>query len=99
MPAEWIAAGVAVVVSLLLEVVPGLAEWWEEVAPTWKRLGWLVGCLVLPLVVLGLGCAGLDLGVSAPACNADGVLIALRLGFAAYFAGQATYGVKKAVSR
>jgi len=99
MTAEWIAAGVGVLVSLLLEVVPGLAGWWEGLVGTWKRLGWLVLCVVLPLVVMGAACLGLDLGVGAPACEANGVVEALKLGFTAYFAAQGTYATVGRVVR
>lgn len=93
MTAEWVAGAVAVVVSLLLEVVPGLAEQWNGLDGTYKRLAWLAGCLLIPLAIVGVGCAGLDLGVIAPACDADGFVEALTLGFTAYFAGQLAYAV------
>jgi len=91
--AEYVAAAVAVVVSLLLEVVPGLAEQWNSLDETTKRLAWLAGCLVIPLAIVGAGCAGLDLGVIAPGCDAEGVVEALKVGFAGYFAGQVAYMV------
>ena len=93
MSGEWIAGMVAVVVSLLLEVVPGLSDWWDGLEATWRRLIWLGGSLAVPLVVLGAGCAGIDLGVTAPACDGPGVVKALEMGFAAYFAAQATYAI------
>ena len=99
MTAEWIAAGVGVLVSLLLEVVPGLAGWWEGLDGTWKRLGWLVLSLVLPLAVVGAGCAGLELGVDGPACDVNGAVEALKLGFVAYFAAQGTYATVGRVVR
>jgi len=91
--AEVIAAVLAGLISVLLEVVPGLAAKWEKIDSTYKRLAWLIGCLVIPLAVLGAGCLGLDLGVIAPACDQQGAIEALKIGFAAYFAGQATYTV------
>ena len=99
MTGEWISAGVGVLISLLLEVVPGLAGWWEGLDGTWKRLGWLGLCLVLPLAVLGAGCAGLDLGVAGPACDVNGAVEALKLGFVAYFAAQGTYATVGRVVR
>ena len=93
MTAGWIWATVAAVVSLLLEVVPGLAKWWAGLDDTQRRLGWLIGCLAIPLVLVGAGCVGVDLGVVAPACDWQGVVEALKLGFAAYFAGQAMYAL------
>lgn len=97
--AEIIAAVLAGIMSLALEVVPGLAERWQTVSATWKRLIFLVGCLVIPLALVGLGCLGLSLGVKAPACGKDGVVMAIRLGFVAYFASQATYAVIGKVER
>lgn len=93
MTAEYVVAAVAVVVSLLLEVVPGLAEKWNTLDETYKRLAWLGGCLAIPLAIMGAGCAGLDLGVIAPSCDTQGVVAALKVGFAAYFASQVTYSV------
>lgn len=90
---ELIWAAAAMVISLLLEVVPGLAKWWAGLDETWRRLGWLVGCLVVPLVLVGAGCLGIDLGVVAPVCSWQGAVKALKLGFTAYFAGQGTYAL------
>jgi hypothetical protein len=91
--AEIVAAVVAAVISILLEVVPGLAAVWGKVDPTYKRLTWLIGCLLVPMVVLGAGCIGLALGVVAPACDKQGIIMALKIAFVAYFAGQATFAV------
>ena len=91
--AEIIAAVMAGIISLMLEVVPGLAEKWQTVGDTWKRLVFLVGCLLIPLALVGLGCAGITLGVKPPVCGKDGVVMAIRLGFVAYFASQAVYTV------
>lgn len=88
---EWVAAIVGVILSLALEVVPGLAERWQGLDSTWQRLAWLGGCVGVPLVVLGLGCVGVEVGVEGFVCGAAGVVAALRVGFAAYFAGQMTY--------
>lgn len=91
--AELVAAFVAAAISVVLEVVPGLAAAWDKVSPEYKRLAWLVGCLMVPMAVLGAGCLGLDLGAVPPACDRQGVVEALKVGFAAYFAGQATFAV------
>ncbi|HUW08360.1 MAG TPA: hypothetical protein VM537_01465 [Anaerolineae bacterium] len=91
--AEVVAAVVTAVISILLEVVPGLAKEWDKIDSTYKRLAWLIGCLVVPLAILGAGCLGLDLGVTAPACDKQGAVEALRVGFAAYFTGQVTFAV------
>ncbi|HUW45514.1 MAG TPA: hypothetical protein VMW50_06930 [Dehalococcoidia bacterium] len=88
-----IAAVMAGIISLLLEVVPGLAKKWETVEDTWKRLVFLVGCLVIPLALVGLGCLGLSLGVKPPVCGKDGVVMAIRLGFLAYYISQGTYAM------
>jgi len=88
-----IAAVMAGIISLALEVVPGLAEKWQTVGDTWKRLVFLVGCLLIPLALVGLGCAGISLGARAPGCDKAGVVMAIRLGFVAYVASQLTYVV------
>ncbi len=93
MTAEWILATLAAILSLALEVVPGLAAKWNGLDTTVKRLIWLGGCLGVPLVILAAGCAGLDLGVLAPTCCAEGVVESLQIGFAAFFASQVTYAV------
>ena len=90
---EVVAAVVTAVISILLEVVPGLAKEWGKIDSTYKRLAWLVGCLAVPMAVLGAGCLGLDLGVVAPACDKQGAVEAARIGFAAYFTGQVTFAV------
>jgi len=89
--AELIAAIVAAVISVFLEVVPGLAAKWDKIDSTYKQLIWLGGCLAVPLLVLGAGCLGLDLGVIAPACDKHGAVKAFRIGFAAYFTGQMAF--------
>ncbi|HUX76117.1 MAG TPA: hypothetical protein VMY40_05690 [Anaerolineae bacterium] len=91
--AEVVAAVVTAVISILLEVVPGLADKWGNIDSTYKRLAWLIGCLVVPLAILGAGCLGLDLGVVSPACDKQGAVEAFRVGFAAYFTGQVTFAV------
>ena len=91
--AEVVAAVVTAMISILLEVVPGLAKEWDKIDSTYKRLAWLIGCLVVPLAILGAGCLGLDLGVVAPACDKQGAVEAARIGFAAYFTGQVTFAV------
>lgn len=91
MTAEWILATLAAILSLALEVTPGLAVKWNVLDATVKRLIWLGGCLGVPLMILAAGCAGLDLGVLAPACCAEGVIESLQIGFAAFFGSQVTY--------
>ena len=87
---------VGIVFSVLFEVIPGLKDWWEALPDAPKRLGWLIACLAIPLILLALVCyAGLDLGVVIPDCGKDGIVQAILIGGSAYLGGQGAYAVQK----
>lgn len=96
MTALWVSGVVATLISLALDLVPGLSEKWAGFSDETKRWGWLVGCLVVPLAVVGLCCLGpCYLGV---ACTADGVASALAIGAAAYIPSQGSHAAVKSVA-
>jgi len=99
--AEVVAGIVAALISILLEVIPGLAAKWEKVDTTYKRLAWLIGCLAVPMAVLGAGCLGLDLGVIAPACDKQGAIEAVKIGCQVTYTvvGQAVRKARKTLQR
>jgi len=89
-----VSAIVGAIFSLAFEVIPGLREWWAKLTDTAKRLGWLIGCLGVPLVMLALVClANLNLGVVMPSCDVDGVVQVILIGGSAYLGGQGAYAV------
>ena len=91
---SFVSGLVGAILSVLLEIVPGLNGWWAAQSDTTKRLGWLIGCLGIPLVMLGLVClAGVDLGVVMPECGKDGVVQVILIGGSAYLGGQGSYAV------
>lgn len=88
-----VAAILGILVSLALESVPGLREWW---AP-WpgKRLAWLAGCLLVPLVWVGLAYLGAPVGFAPIGPFIwDGLYVVLSAAFAAYYAGQGTFAAQ-----
>ena len=88
---------VGAIISLLLQVVPGLNTWWAAQTDTVKRLGWLIGCLLIPVLMMVLVCvANVDLGVVMPGCDKDGWVQVILIGGSAYLGGQGTYAVQKA---
>jgi len=92
MTSKLVSITVGAILSIALEIVPGLSSLWENWA--YKRAAWLVGCLVVPLAMMGLCYAGAPVGFE---CSGpfiwDGLWAALSAAFAAYFAGQMTYSL------
>jgi len=87
-----IATIVGVVVSFLVEVIPGFKLWWSEFA--WKRLALLGLFLVVPEVWWALACytkigvpgTGLD-------CDVNGAIMALVVGFIGFMSSQGTFKI------
>ena len=91
MTAELITAVVGAIISVLLEVVPGLKDVWGTLR--WKPLimlgiSVLVGAGMWALVCL----AGIDIGTVVD-CSKQGVVGALYFGLISFMANQATYAV------
>lgn len=82
-------AGLAgVVISLAFSYVPGLSGWFDQQAPTTKRLV-VVGVLALCAGGVYAGaCWGL---LSWPACGSAGMVEIVKLFIAAAIANQATF--------
>jgi hypothetical protein len=87
---EIVAAVLGAVLSIVLQVVPGLDVLWNDWK--YKRATWLGGCLLIPLIIVGLVYAGAPLGIQLPGPFIwDGLITAIRAGLAAYFMSQVTY--------
>lgn len=90
MSSEFISAGAGVALSLALTYVPGLKERWNALAGDKKRAV-LAGLLMLiALMSLALGCAGLFSDYSAE-CSRSGLETVLGSLFAALSTSQAAY--------
>ena len=89
MTAEWIALVVGAIVSVALEVVPGLKEKWTNWE--WKRMSLFVLFIGVPLVSVMLIClAGFELPFVVD-CSQQGYLDAIVLGFVAFISNQGTF--------
>jgi hypothetical protein len=89
MTAVWVSGVVALVFSLAFDLVPGLKEKWDSCSEEMKKWGWLLGCLLVPLAVVGLCCLGTCF--FAVACTADSLATALSIGAAAYVPSQVSH--------
>lgn len=94
---ELIVGVVALGISLILDLVPGLSDGWESLPKEVKRWAWLIGCLVAGLGLWALYCV---VGVTTyvfVTCDRAGVVEVLRISLVAYFSSQATHGVVQVV--
>jgi len=82
---------VGALVSLALEIVPGLKDVWSDWQ--WKPLTLFVGFLLIPVIVWALVCyGGINVGLDVT-CGVQGLLQGLWLGFIAFLGNQAGYSV------
>jgi len=89
MTASIIAGIVGAIVSVLLEVVPGLKERWSEWE--WKPLTLFGLFEAVPLVAWALTCfAGMAI-YDVPDCTWQGALAVMSVGFVAFMASQTTF--------
>jgi hypothetical protein len=92
MSGVMVATILGVIVSIVLEAVPGLADWWSNWA--WKRVAWLAGSFVVSFSLVGLAYAGAPVGFEPPDTFIwDGLFLAIGSGVAAYVGGQVSYAV------
>ena len=92
MTQQVIAMIVGAIVSVLVEVVPGLKDTWSKWE--WRRMTLLGLSLAVPLGVWGLVCyAGVVLPFEV-GCGGQGAFDAIILGFISFLSGQTTYLVK-----
>jgi len=92
MTAELLSVAVGAVVSVALEVVPGLKARWSTWQ--WKPLTLLGLFLALPLAAWALACfAGIMLIPLPALCGVEGGLRAAGLGFLTFLASQTTFAV------
>lgn len=87
-----VAGAVAACLSLVLEVVPGLADLWEKANSKVKALVVFGACLGLPLIALAASCVGLDIGFGAVCpTGVQDVYDALIVGAAAFASSQVVH--------
>ncbi len=89
---ELVVTVLAAVMAVAFDVVPGLKAKWEALGQERKRFAWLLGCLAVGVVPVGLACVGLDQFFDV-GCGADGLARGMQVATAAYFSGQFTHGV------
>jgi hypothetical protein len=86
-----IAAILAFMLSLALEIVPGFTYRWDSLSEQERRMAWVIGGLVVGVALLVLDYAGaLALGVPRPLWPA-GVMALLQVWVAFAGAGAVTY--------
>ena len=91
MTAELIATIVGMIVSVALEVIPGIKDKWN--VWKWKRLTLLVGFVAVPVIVWALGCfADISFIQQNFTCDVQGGLMAAGLGFLAFVGNQGAFG-------
>jgi len=83
-------AVVTAIVSLLVEVVPGLKEKWNDLK--WKPLIMLGLSLVVPVALWALSCYG-DMPFVDVTCGWQGAVNMVVAGFIAFLANQTTFAV------
>lgn len=92
MTAEELSAIAGVVLSLAFSYVPGVSEWFDGLAKSYKQL--LMGALLVIVAgsIFGLACGGvLDVVV----CDRAGALGLVKVLIAALIANQSTYLITK----
>ena len=89
MTQEIIALIAGGIVSILVEIIPGLREVWSEWK--WRRASMLGLFLVVPLVAWILTCAATLSLPGTYLCTAQGVLDVVILGIVAFAGSQTTY--------
>ena len=99
---DFVVSVVAGVIALALEVVPGLTERWESLPAELRRFAWLLGCVLVGVAPLALGCLGGVLGVDLSGlwivgtCEVDTLAHGMQVAFVAYFASQSVHGLSVA---
>ncbi len=89
---DFISGIAGVILSLAFSYIPGAKTWFETLTGDQKRLVMLVTCLIVPLGMIGLSCAGLgaDFGLTVACDRAGFVELAKAFGIAA-IANQTAY--------
>lgn len=96
MTAEWIYAGLLLILSFIFDLLPGAKEWWEAQSEHVKRWGWLIGSLGVPIVLWALCCyVSVELFGFTYACDQGGLIRMVVLGFGAYTFSQGGHAVAK----
>lgn len=86
-----------VIVSIALEVVPGIKDKWD----TWeyKRAVWLGGSFAVTFGLVGMAYGGAPVfDVELGPFVWDGLLVAIQASTAVYFGGQVAYAAQKRIA-
>ena len=92
MSVELISAIAGILISLILEFVPGVEAWYHKFAPQQKRLVMLVALFVVVGSAFGLSCAGL---LAIFVCTGAGAWEAVMAFIAALVANQSVHLIIK----
>ncbi len=90
--AALVVSVLAALAAIAFEIVAGLKEKWEPLSREKKRFAWLLGCLGVGMVPVGLACVGLTQFFTV-SCSADGVAQSFQIATTAYFSGQFAHGI------
>ena len=92
MSVELISAIAGILISLILEFVPGVEGWYNKFTPQQKRLVMLVALFIVVGGAFGLSCAGL---LAIFVCSVAGAWQAVMAFIAALVANQSVHLVLK----
>lgn len=95
--ADLFAAVAGAIISILIDLIPKLNEWYAALSPTAKRGIMAVLMLLVGAAIYALSCAGI-LGSIAPnlqlTCDMEGLFLLVRAFLVAMGANQLTYWAK-----
>lgn len=88
MSSELLASIAGIVLSLVFSYIPGVSTWFEKLLPSVKQavMGGLL--FLVAAAIFGLGCAGIDVGVT---CDVTGLIEMVQILIAALVANQSAY--------
>ena len=92
MSVELISAIAGIILSLLMEFIPGFKAWYDKFDPQYKRLFMLGALFVVVAGAFGLSCAGL---LAIFPCTVSGAWLAVQALIAAVVANQSVHLVLK----
>lgn len=95
MTGEVVYAALAFVLSLALDIIPGLKDKWKALPKGTKEFGWLIASLGVPMGLWALACyAGVKLFFEYQ-CDVNGFVVVMKVGLVAYGLSQGTHKVVK----
>lgn len=95
--ASAISVAAGAIIAILIDIIPGVNEWFAALDPTKKRGVMAILMLIVAAVVYALSCAGLLAQVDPNltlTCDSSGLLLLIQSFLLALGANQGTYWVK-----